>query len=160
MTVAEFIPEFLELIAKDHSPTTIHSYKRVCEAYILPALGHRKMREITPLDVQKFVQQLENLPPADRTGKREAADSSRISPATVKRYYCVLQSLLGHACKLGLIAENPANSARITLPRQTHEKVETFSPEEMSQIFSGLTQEKMKYQVIVYLAFITGGQTG
>lgn len=94
MTVAEFIPEFLELIAKDHSPTTIHSYKRVCEAYILPALGHRKMREITPLDVQKFVQQLENLPPADRTGKREAADSSRISPATVKRYYCVLQSLL------------------------------------------------------------------
>lgn len=160
MTVAEFIPQFLELIGKDHSPTTVHSYKRVCEAYILPALGHRKMREITPLDVQKFVQQLENLPPADRTGKREAADSARISPATVKRYYCVLQSLLGHACKLGLIAENPANSARITLPRQTHEKVETFSPEEMNQIFSGLMQEKMKYQVIVYLAFITGARRG
>lgn len=149
LTLREFVPRYLALIAADHAPRTVDSYKKTAERYILPALGHMKLGDIRPVHIQQFVLQLQ-----------EPENGKTLSPGSVKRYYAVLQSILSSACKLDLIPHNPADSEKITLPKQEHRETEVFTLEEMGQIFDCLEREPLKYQLMVRLAFATGARRG
>ena len=149
LRLREFIPEYLALIAADHAPRTVDSYRKAAERYILPSLGHLKLTEIKPVHVQQFVLQLQ-----------EPENGQYLSPGSIKRYYAVLQSILTSACKLDLIPVNPADSSKITLPRQEHQETAVFTPEELSQLFDCLTGEPLKYQLLVQLAFASGARRG
>lgn len=58
ITLAEFIPVYLEQKKPSLSPSTYAYYERAIESKILPALGHHKLKDIKPVHVQAFIQQL------------------------------------------------------------------------------------------------------
>lgn len=148
----DFCPQYLEIASNFLSPTTLSSYERVINQYILPILGHFRLSEIRPFHVQMFIQRL--LAPGN--GRiRET-----LSPNSVRRYFVVLQSVLGRAVKLGLLSSNPADSQHIELPAADSAPTDIFTQEEATEMLRFLEKEPMQYQLLVHLAILTGCRRG
>lgn len=152
MRLSAFCQKYLG-IAK-LSPKTLSGYKPIIDNYITPSLGHMKLCEIKPINIQMFVKHLQsdNIRCDGRKGK--------LSNTTVKRIYSVLQSILHSACKLQLIQSNPANSNSIDLPMLEPSKTEIFTKQEATQMLDCLTNEPLMYQVLINLALLTGCRRG
>ncbi len=55
MKLQELCDIYLDMQQKTLSPNSLNNYKQVIRNYIVPALGHLKLVDITPLHIQKFV---------------------------------------------------------------------------------------------------------
>ncbi len=161
MKLGEFCGQYLDILRSSDSvsPTTIAMHERAINHYILPALGHIKMKDIKPIHVQKFVQELSRELPNTST-RNQGQPTMKLKPATVKRYYVVLQSILSRACKLGAIASNPATSSKIDLPQQGQQETEIFTKEEAGKMLACLNNEPVIYQALIHLAIVTGARKG
>lgn len=62
MHLADFIPQYLDIISTTLSPTTVDTYKALINKLIIPAMGHLKLKDITPAHVQAFIRQLSTMP--------------------------------------------------------------------------------------------------
>lgn len=140
--------------AKDFlSEYEIDHYKNIIKNHISPVLGHMKLRDITPVHVQHFVNVLKEKPSKkSKTGK--------LSSGSVRRYFTVLQSVMHSAYKLGVIGINPATGDRITLPSLEEETTEIFSEKELDNIFNLLEQEPLQFKLLIHLAINTGCRRG
>lgn len=150
--LSDFCPQYLEIASGFLSPTTYVAYERIIQQYILPVLGHFRLSEIRPFHVQMFIQQLQ----APGQGRHKEVLSSN----SVRRYFVVLQSILGRAFKLGMISSNPADSERIELPASDCTKTDIFTQEEAAEMLQCLEKEPMQYQLLVHLAILTGCRRG
>ena len=148
----EYVPIYLENAKNTLSPTNYAHYQSVINKYISPALGHLKLKDIKPVHVQHFVNQLQNLEANTKT--------KRFAPSTVKRYYTVLQSIMHSAYKLGIIGVNPADSDRITLPKLQEQTTEIFTPDEVQELLCCLEAEPLQFKVLIHLALNTGCRRG
>ena len=155
LKLADFIPQYLESAKLALQPTTIEEYKRVINRYILPALGHKKLKDIRPVHVQEFVNMLSS-------GEyRQDGKTGALKPASVKRYYAVLQSVLSAAYRLELIPSNPTDSGKIKLPSIADtQKTDIMDKEQIAAMLSALDSEPLQFQVLVHLAIITGCRRG
>lgn len=151
ITLAEFVPVYLEQARLMLSPTTYHNYETELQAKILPALGHHKLSELKPVHVQAWVNQLAAL---------EKPDGSKISSSTVKRIYAILCAVVKHAMKQGIIMQNPTDTDRVTLPRTIAPKVEIFTRQEAAAMLGALEGEPLQFQVLIQLAIMTGARRG
>lgn len=150
--LVDFCPQYLEIASGILSPTTLAAYERVIQQYIIPILGHFRLSEIRPFHVQMFIQRLR--------GPGGGRHSDILSANSVRRYFGVLQSILGRAFKLGLIANNPADSERIELPSADCSKTDIFTQEEAAEMLRCLKKEPIQYQLLVHLAILTGCRRG
>lgn len=159
--LGDFCNQYLEILSTSESvaPTTVAMHKRAIQHYILPALGHIKMKDLKPIHVQKFIQEISKELPNTSTRNRDQP-TMKLKPATIKRYYVVLQSILSRACKLGVISTNPATSSKIDLPQQCQAEIEIFTKEEASKMLSCLNNEPLIYQALIHLAIVTGARKG
>lgn len=140
--------------AKDFlSEYEIDHYKNIIKNHISPVLGHMKLRDITPVHVQHFVNVLKDKP-------SKKAKTGKLSSGSVRRYFTVLQSIIHNAYKLGIIGTNPADGDRITLPSLEEETTEIFTKEEIDKIFSLLDREPLQFKLLVHLAINTGCRRG
>lgn len=152
--LSDFCPRYLENVQGRMSPLTLVSYKSIIRLYLIPALGHMKLKDIRPQHVQNFIRNLLE------DGIRSDHRPGKLSPATVKRIYTVLQSVLHNACKLDLISTNPANKDKIELPQMELKDVEIFTQEESVNMLGCLCKEPLMYQAFINLAIITGCRRG
>ena len=155
LKLRDFIPQYLETVSVTMSPTTLHLYEQVISNHILPKLGGKKLTDIKPLHVQKFIKylsELENKSPTNNTGK--------LSATTIRRYLCVLQSILRLAVKLDIIAVNPAKAEKLTLPKKVTPKIEIFTKAEAAEMLNCLQTEPLQFQTFIQLAIITGARRG
>ncbi|MGN0537160.1 MAG: tyrosine-type recombinase/integrase [Acutalibacteraceae bacterium] len=154
LKLVDFVPQYLENIQSEVSITTLENYKRIIRDLIVPALGHLKLKDIKPLHIQKFVNALS-------TGEyRLDGQNKPYKPATVRRYYVVLQSILHNAYRLELIASNPADSQKIKLPAMGEQTTEIYSKEELAEMLQCLDDEPLMFQVLIHLAINTGCRRG
>lgn len=153
MKLVDFIPQYLENIKSEVAETTFKNYARIINTLIVPALGHLKLKDIKPLHVQKFVNSLCDVEATGKNGKT-------LKPATIQRYYVVLQSILHNAYRLELISSNPADSAKIKLPSIGEQKTEIYDREELAEMLSALEDEPLQFQCLIHLAIITGCRRG
>lgn len=88
-------------------------------------LLHKKLRDIRPVHIQHFVDEL--------VARDTWFDGTpgKLSPTTVHRCYTMVCPLMHAAYKLGLIASNPADRDRITLPKQDEPVTEIFNDNEI-----------------------------
>jgi len=91
ITLSEFVPLYLEQKKPALSPTTYEYYCRAIQLKILPALGHHKIKDIKPVHVQAFVNQLCNIEKKNRNG---STSTETLSPATIRRNLTILQSIM------------------------------------------------------------------
>ena len=154
LKLVDFIPQYMESAKLKLEPTTIAEYTRVIDKYILPALGHLRLKDIRPAHVQKFVNMLSS-------GEyRQDGKTGALKPASVKRYYAVLQSILSAAYRLELLLSNPTDSGKITLPTMEEQKTDIMSKEQLAEMLEALDSEPLQLQVIIHLAIITGCRRG
>lgn len=154
LKLVDFIPQYMESAKLKLEPTTIAEYTRVIDKYILPALGHLRLKDIRPAHVQKFVNMLSS-------GEyRQDGKTGALKPASVKRYYAVLQSILSAAYRLELLPSNPTDSGKITLPTMDEQKTDIMSKEQLAEMLEALDSEPLQLQVIIHLAIITGCRRG
>lgn len=128
-------------------------YASIYISHISPVLGHFKLKDITPVHVQHFVNELQEKP----SGKSK---TGKLAPSTVRRYFVVLQSIFHSAYKLGIIGTNPTDGDRITLPRLQEETTEIFTRSELDTIFSYLENEPLQFKTLIHLAVISGCRRG
>ncbi len=153
MKLYEFIPQYFDITGDKLALLTVAKYKRAIELYINPALGHLKLSAIRPIHIQQFIQQLER-------DDIRADGKGAFSPSSIRRYLVILQSIFKCAYKLGMIASNPTESARLTLPEMDEPEVEVFTKEEAVAMLECLESEPLKYQVLIQLAILTGCRRG
>lgn len=159
MKLSEFCKKYLEIMEPHLSSATLDFYTNQINGYIIPALGHLKLKDITTSHVQAYITQISNMPKCDSNRVRKK-DGEKISAATVRRYLTVLQSVLKQAVKLGVIPETPAKAERLTLPKAQQPKLQIFTPSEASEMIECLKQEDLQFQVFIQLAIITGARRG
>ena len=151
ITLAEFIPMYLEQAKLILSPLTVHNYEKEINAKILPALGHIKLADLKPVHVQAWVNQLIGW-------KKE--NGSSISPATVSRIYAILCAVVKCAMKQGLLAQNPTSKERVTLPKAAAPEIDIFTRQEAAAMLEALEQEPLQFQVLIQLAIMTAARRG
>ena len=111
LRLVDFIPQYYDNVRNTLAETTMVNYQRIIERFILPALGHMKLKDIQPIHVQKFVNALS-------TGDygQDGKSGKPYAPATVRRYYVVLQSIMHNAYRLQLIGKNPTDGGYYYTP--------------------------------------------
>ena len=154
LKLRDFVPTYLSSAKQRLSPLVYERYNRMLEICIIPMLGHMKLKDIRPLHIQRFVDELVN---------REThfdGTEGRLSASSVHRYYTMVCSLLHSAYRLGLIGQNPADRDRITLPKVEEEQTEIFSEEELSAMLLALEEEPLQYRLLIHTALCTGCRRG
>lgn len=154
ITMEMFIPQYLEIAKESLSPTTYEFYTSIINRFILPMLGHHKISEIKPVHVQAFISQLNHIESAAPNAHKP------ISPNTVKRYLCVLQSIFRLAIKLGMIIENPASAQKLTMKKPVKPEIDIFTKQEAAEMLAALETEPLQFQVLIQLAIMTGARRG
>ena len=153
ITLAEFIPVYLEQKKPSLSPVTYAYYERAIESKILPALGHHKLKDIKPVHVQAFIQQLCRV-------ENQNDIEKQLSPATIRRNLTILQSIMKLAVKRRILSENPARAELLDIPKVTAPKIDIFTKQEAAEMLAALETEPLQFQVLIQLAIMTGARRG
>ncbi len=137
-SVNELLTEWLALKATMSRPATQESYRRMARLYILPSMGNLKLQELTAAKIQKFYSDLQ------RRG---------IGKRTIEHTHTVLHGFLGHAQRLGLVAQNWA--ALVQVPRHDKREMLVWDESQVSQFLQFVNAD-----VFYRLAFSTGMRRG
>lgn len=121
MTVAALADRWLAARAHELKPSTVVTYRKSLDAYVLPALGAMRVARVMPLDVETMLARV--LATADdRRDMRAAADRARR----------VTSAMFEQARRWRLVSENPATDVAAIRPRDrergywTQEQAERF----------------------------------
>ena len=137
-TVDELMEGWLNNKRAKLRPATIESYCNMNRQYISPALGKLKLKDVSAARVQKFYSDLEKR----GIGKR-----------TIEMTHTILHGFLGHAHRLGLIAQNWA--ALVEVPRPGKSEMHVWDESQVSQFLQFVNADPL-YR----LAFSTGMRRG
>lgn len=111
--VGHFLERWLaDSVKPSVRPRTYESYRQLVRLHVTPALGRRQLAQLSPQDVQGFLN--------ERPG-------AGLSPRTVQYLRAVLRRALGQALKWGMVARNVATL--VDPPRVERHEVEPLSPE-------------------------------
>ena len=154
MKLQELCDIYLEIQQKTLSPNTWNSYQKVIKNYIIPALGHLKLVDITPLHIQKFVNALLEQQSIYHT------KSKYLSPATVKSYYTKLQSVFKFACKKGMLDFNPTSSDHIDIPKVPPAHTDILDEKGIAVLLEHLEEKPFDRKIQVHIALCTGCRRG
>lgn len=162
LTLADFVPQYLEIVKSRLSPATYNYYERALNTQILPIIGHLKLCNIKPVHVQELINSLSRKPSQKhkrKDGTYPEADKT-ISAATVRRYLTIIQSVLNQATKLEIIPTNPARAEKLTIPKTATPNVEIFTKQEAAEMLACLENEPLQFQVLIQIAIMTGARRG
>lgn len=105
-TVRELMERYLESVALTIEPATLYRYTAVSNTYIVPYLGHVKVRDLDTPDVRRWIATLAT------KGKR---DGSGLATGTVKLARVVLSMAFNQAVADGRLTRNPVTRS-VKLP--------------------------------------------
>ncbi len=112
MTVAQLMERwYADVVRHQVTRSTSDNYKSVADHHIVPFLGRKRLKELTPGDVDRLMAQ-----------KLE----SGLSVSTVRRIRSVLAQALTQAVRWGSVSRNVASLTRG--PRQTRREGRTLTP--------------------------------
>lgn len=115
-TVREWSEEWYNVYIKPRSITdkSVEMYQEKLKLYILPAIGNKKMSEITEIDLQKII------------------NSANSSKSTAQKVKIVLVAMFRKAKKLGIIQRDP--SVDLELPKAAQGKRRSITDAERAAI--------------------------
>ena len=120
----EFTEKWLNEYAKQNlEQTTIDFYKRELRNKILPALGHKKLHTITPLNILSYLNNLLE------DGVRIDGKPGGYSDRTVKNNWLILSSIFQQAVYWQVIPDNPCRKVKV--PKNKNNKNRDFSEQEI-----------------------------
>ena len=161
LTFEKFIPTYLDIKKNSIAPRTLHQYETVLNDFILPEIGHIKLSKLRPIHIQNFIQKLQETSCQKKyvNGKLITTNKKR-SPATVRRYLAIIQSVCAVAVKMDIIPTNPASADKLILPKMVTPETDIFTKQEAEKMLECLEKEPLQFQVLIQLAIMTGCRRG
>lgn len=150
MTLEAFLTQWLDAHVR-HSveQKTYEQYEGLCRLHIIPELGHIRLENLNPLDLQNFYSKKLTAPRADgRPGT--------LSPTTIKRMHDVLKIALNQAVRWQMIPRNVADLA--DPPKTRRKEIRVWTPEQAAQFLASV--EKDPYYAAYLLALTVGLRRG
>ncbi len=122
-------------------PSTLASYRRILDSYILPELGSVRVQELTPLHVDRLLAEL------SRRG---------LSASTIGYVRRILSGIFRQARRWRLVGENPIEA--VDPPRRARRSLETWSAAELEAFLEAAANHRLF--ALFYLAVTTGLREG
>ena len=135
--------------------TTQPRYRGIIRNYLIPAFGSWCLRELTNLNLQKYILgfPIEDAV-KDRSGGRAGDVGKRFSWEAVDKIRDVLSSILGSAVKHGFLVKNPAEGVIVPRARRGARCQKHFlRPEQFAALIEMIPEP---YATMVYTAMYTG----
>jgi integrase len=127
-------PVVMPLLAK----STRDRYKSAMKNYVIPTFGQRCLRDLTPLEIQRYLSGLAEL------------QQSQESKDKIKD---VLSAILGSAVKYGYLVKNPVEGLRLPPPKTGRRSKPFVRPDQFLALLALL---KEPYASMAYVAVYTG----
>ena len=138
MTLNQFLDRWLEFAVRPKlRAKSFRDYQALLDRYVRPALGERKLSDLTPFALQFVYYQMHQ---------------KKLSPRTVAYTHAVLHAALEQTVRWRLLSHNPASGVEIPKPTRTEMRV--LKPDEARRFLDyALTT---KYGILFSLALTTG----
>lgn len=136
-TLGEYLDRWLESFKHKVSGRTYQDALNLLRLHVRPALGTKKLSAIRPLDVQKFINDLQK---------------KGLGPRATRHVYAVLFRALKQAVRWRILLHNPA--ADITLPKIVRKEMKALTPEEAKKFLE--VCEADEYGLVFELALVSG----
>lgn len=133
ITLKEFTDRWLEeYAAQKLEPGTVEKYRDELDK-ILPVLGHLKLTELRPPNINSFLLSL------SKDGARKDGKPGGYAKGSIAKTSAVLSSVLRTATDWELIERNPMDKVRLQA-EPTAEKLKFFTPEQASAFLEYIEQ--------------------
>jgi integrase len=140
--LSSFLEEWLDLVRPTVKPSTMRTWRSRCDAWIIPQLGHRRLRDISPADVNRLITTI---------------IASGRSTSLANAVFSTLRTALNHAVKWELISTNPCRA--VTPPRMDTEEMRTWSASEAAKAIEHSATDD-RFGALWRLALTTGMRIG
>lgn len=115
---------WLPLIADRAKPNTLDSYRRNLDLHVLPRLGQRQLRQITPAMLNQLY--------ADLLSAGNLKTKAGLSAKTVSYVHTIIHKVLADAVDLGLVNVNVADRAKPPRPKARESKeIKSWTADEL-----------------------------
>lgn len=124
--LSAFLTRWLEdSVERRVRPKTLADYRALLSRHVFPKLGHRKLKDVTPLEV---------------SGLYSDMLKQGLSARTVRYLHAVLHSALEEAVNWKMLATNPAKL--VTLPKQQRREMRALTPLEAGQFLAAAAEDR------------------
>jgi len=147
-TLQEQAEKWLATYAQVHcEPSTVQNYELALRKHVLPALGHKRLREITREDLQRLVAEKVN---------------AGLSRSWIRIIIAPLRELLNHAMDDGLLDRNPAlRLARFSRKAEAQKgRIDPLTPEEELRLLETAERDYPRWYPLFLTALRTGMREG
>lgn len=139
VTVSTWMKEYLKDYTADLKDATMSAYDDIIHCHIIPALGSIKLKDLSPVHVQKFYRSL--------SGKG-------LSPKTVRNIHGVLHEALDKAIRMDMLKRNV--SQYCDLPKKRKKEMHPLSDVQLAKFLAIAKATDEDYYPIFFVAFFTG----
>lgn len=146
-TMNEFLDLFIDLYGvKKWSMSTYEKTVRDFDNYVRPILGNMALQDITPLVIEKYYRDLQNM---DSAVNKIHKTKRKVTTGTIKTINKHLKCAFGMAVKWDLIAKNPFLS--VEPPKHVYKKREIWTSDMIIQALEHCTDPKLA--IAIHLSF-------
>lgn len=150
MTYKEWLSEWLELYVKPLKHRTYERYKDICNLHIIGQLGDYELDELTPLILQKHVNEIK--------AHGNHKNGGELSANFVNAVITVIQASLKKAYEFGYTSTYHAGS--IQRPKAEESEVKCFTVKEQKAIEKAVLEAPKRKMLGVVIALYTGVRIG
>jgi integrase len=150
ITLGQFLDVWLAHIAVPgrYSPTTVERYTELVRAHIAPRLGHLKMRNVTTMQMQTFLDEKQTSGRIRGTGG--------LAPKTVKHLYTILRKSFEYAVRCQVVKESKA--AYLEPIRINRPEIRIHSDEDLGKLYAEISRSRNRVAILIALG--TGMRRG
>lgn len=135
ITVEEWFEVWISDYSGSMSDYTVRKYRSFIKNHIVPALGFVKLKDLTPVLIQRFINEKAAAKP-NRSEKSKEVKDEPYSAKTIKDIHGVLHSGLKTACEINYISKNPAD--RTKLPKVVSKPVKPLDKAQTKAFLAAL----------------------
>ena len=146
--LGDFLTTWLDIHSRTLKVKTQVSYRSHLTQYILPRLGHMKVQEIRPSDLEKYFGEL---------GTSGSQKGGKLSARTVTYNAAILKKALKYAVEVDqILTKSPA--LKVTVPKGDTKDLNLWSIRELEIFLTGMRSNRL--YLFFHLAAYTGARRG
>lgn len=149
ITLVQLSEMFMEdyVQRKKLSPRTVMGYQQLLNSRILPALGHKRIREITPIMLNRFYSSMQKEAPKGRS------KGEKLSGTYIAKYHRLLHNMLERAVQWQLLTVNPA--ANVDPPTPDTEEFTAYDDLQSLAMLDALENEPLQWRALITFALFS-----
>lgn len=149
--LTEFVGLWIKDYGKNLAPKTMARYRQMLDSRILPAIGNLRLDKLKPMGINRFMNELADMPRLDKK-------PGKLSAQTIRHHFRCLSAILQDAVDWDVIKENPCS--RVTPPKVKKAKVKVFDEMETSSFLTALESAPLKHRALIWLEIASGLREG